>query len=146
MNAPRRYNFFELPKSGKHQEEPFTEPTLVLRVVSGSVDTKDVHEHNLQRRASLRDKMPEKSVAASVGKTLAAESKQTRAAIAEHQRAQNARCELYKSLWEQPQWMLRTALAGSRASKQVEQSLVFKALAAAAAQALVVAAAWRALK
>ena len=49
-------------------------------------------------------------------------------------------------LWEQPWWMLRTALAGSRASKQVEQSLVFKALAAAAAQALVVAAAWRALK
>ncbi len=48
--------------------------------------------------------------------------------------------------WEQPQWMLRTALAGSRASKQVEQSLVFKALAAAAAQALIVAAAWRALK
>ena len=49
-------------------------------------------------------------------------------------------------LWEQPWWMLRTALAGSRASKQVEQSLVFKALAAAAAQALIVAAAWRALK
>ena len=49
-------------------------------------------------------------------------------------------------LWEQPWWMLRTALAGSRASKQIEQSLVFKALAAAAAQALVVAAAWRALK
>ena len=48
--------------------------------------------------------------------------------------------------WEQLWWMLRTALAGSRASKQVEQSLVFKALAAAAAQALVVAAAWRALK
>ena len=49
-------------------------------------------------------------------------------------------------LWEQPRWMLRTALAGSRASKQIEQSLVFKALAAEAAQALVVAAAWRALK
>ena len=48
--------------------------------------------------------------------------------------------------WEQPWWMLRTALAGSRASKQIEQSLVFKALAAAAAQALIVAAAWRALK
>ena len=48
--------------------------------------------------------------------------------------------------WEQPQWMLRTALAGSRASKQIEKSLVFKALAAAAAQALIVAAAWRALK
>ena len=47
--------------------------------------------------------------------------------------------------WKQPWWMLRTALAGSRASKQVEQSLVFKALAAAAAQALIVAAAWRAL-
>ena len=39
-------------------------------------------------------------------------------------------------LWKQPWWMLRTALAGSRASKQIEQSLVFKALAAAAAQAL----------
>ena len=56
------------------------------------------------------------------------------------------------ALWEQPcawkqhWWMLRTALAGSRASKQIEKSLVFKALAAAAAQALVVAAAWRALK
>ena len=49
-------------------------------------------------------------------------------------------------LWKQPWWMLRTALAGSRASKLVEQSLIFKALAAAAAQALVVAAAWRALK
>ena len=45
-----------------------------------------------------------------------------------------------------PWWMLRTALAGSRASKQIEKSLVFKALAAAAAQALIVAAAWRALK
>ena len=42
--------------------------------------------------------------------------------------------------------MLRTALAGSRASKHIEKSLVFKALAAAAAQALIVAAAWRALK
>ena len=82
---------------------------------------------------------------ASVCKTLARQSKQTRAAIAEHKRAQNTRCELYRALWKQP-WMLRTALAGSRASKQVEQSLVFKALAAAAAQALVVAAAWRALK
>ena len=49
-------------------------------------------------------------------------------------------------LWKQPWWMLRTALADSRASKQIEQSLVFKALAAAAAQALIVAAAWRALK
>ena len=58
----------------------------------------------------------------------------------------NARCELYGTLWKQPWWMLRTALAGSRASKLVEQSLIFKALAAAAAQALVVAAAWRALK
>ena len=54
-------------------------------------------------------------------------------------------CELSNALWKHP-WMLRTALAGSRASKQVEQSLVFKALAAAVAQALVVAAAWRALK
>ena len=54
-------------------------------------------------------------------------------------------CELSNALWKQP-WMLRTALAGSRASKQVEQSLIFKALAAAAAQALIVAAAWRALK
>ena len=54
-------------------------------------------------------------------------------------------CELSNALWKHP-WMLRTALAGSRASKRIEQSLVFKALAAAAAQALVVAAAWRALK
>ena len=60
-----------------------------------------------------------------------------------------ASCTFFGSslvLWEQPWWMLRTALAGSRASKQIEKSLVFKALAAAAAQALVVAAAWRALK
>ena len=61
-------------------------------------------------------------------------------------RERKTRCELYGTLWAQPWWMLRTALAGSRASKQVEQSLVFRALAAAAAQALVVAAAWRALK
>ena len=54
-------------------------------------------------------------------------------------------CELSNALWKHP-WMLRTALAGSRASKQIEKSLVFKALAAAAAQALVVAAAWRAIK
>ena len=115
--------------------------------MSGSVDTKDVNEHNWfnAEPPSLAKANADKSELAFV-KTLANQSKQTRAAIAEHLRAQNARCELYKSLWEQPQWMLRTALAGSRASKQVEQSLVFKALAAAAAQALIVAAAWRALK
>ena len=67
-------------------------------------------------------------------------------------RERKTQCELYRALWEQPRalgaawWMLRTALAGSRASKQIEKSLVFKALAAAAAQALIVAAAWRALK
>ena len=60
-------------------------------------------------------------------------------------RERKTQCD-YGTLWAQPWWMLRTALAGSRASKLVEQSLVFKALAAAAAQALVVAAAWRALK
>ena len=116
--------------------------------MSGSVDTKDVNEHNWfnAEPPSLAKANADKSELAFV-KTLANQSKQTRgAAIAEHQRAQNARCRLYRALWEQPWWMLRTALAGSRASKLVEQSLVFKALAAAAAQALVVAAAWRALK
>ena len=113
--------------------------------MSDSVDTKDVNEHNWfnAEPPSLAKANADKSELAFV-KTLANQSK---ASIAEHRRAQNARCELYKSLWEQPSWwMLRTALAGSRASKQIEQSLVFKALAAAAAQALIVAAAWRALK
>ena len=41
--------------------------------------------------------------------------------------------------------MLRTALAGSRASKRIEQELIFKALAAAALQALSLYGVWSAL-
>ena len=54
--------FFELPKSGKHQEEPFTEPTLVLRFVGDSAEAKNVHEP-LTKRFQSRGKlsMPEKS-------------------------------------------------------------------------------------
>ena len=66
------------------------------------MDTKDVNEHNWfnTEPPSLAKANADKSELAFV-KTLANQSKQTRAAI-EHQTAQNARCELYGTLWEQP--------------------------------------------
>ena len=63
MNAPRRYNFFELPNRESTRKKPFRADEILLLVVSGSVDTKEAHETNIKQRQGLRldkcrDKIP----------------------------------------------------------------------------------------